>query len=141
MEERYKKIIDMDRPELPNFPRMSMSDRAAQFSAFSALKGFEEETRETGRQTETQAEVDDGLGDIIDKKIQVLIDLVDSNPEIELTYFVQDSSKDGGEYRYVSGTLKKIDPVERKLVFCSGVSVDVHSISNISSDVFDRLGL
>ena len=42
MEHRYDDIIALPHPEPGRHPRMSMSARAAQFSPFAALDGYEE---------------------------------------------------------------------------------------------------
>lgn len=39
---QYDDIIDFQRPESGKHPKMPISDRAAQFSPFAALSGFEE---------------------------------------------------------------------------------------------------
>lgn len=44
MDERYRDMLDLEVPEPPEgICRMSLSARAAQFSPFAALTGFEEE--------------------------------------------------------------------------------------------------
>ena len=49
---RYDDIIDLPHYEPKNHPRMSRLARAAQFSPFAALTGFDEVIRETARQHE-----------------------------------------------------------------------------------------
>ena len=39
----YSDLLDLPRPVIPGHPPMPMKDRAAQFSSFAALTGFEEE--------------------------------------------------------------------------------------------------
>lgn len=50
-EHRYDDIIELEHPTSKRHPRMSMTDRAAQFSAFAALTGYgemiEEETNKS----------------------------------------------------------------------------------------------
>lgn len=41
-EHRYDDIIDMPHHQSASHPQMSLSDRAAQFSPFAALTGYEE---------------------------------------------------------------------------------------------------
>ena len=52
MTEKYKKIIDLPRPA-SRHPRMSASDRAAQFSPFEALTGHREAVHKTEKVSET----------------------------------------------------------------------------------------
>lgn len=49
MTEGYEDIIGLPHPEPHGRQRMPMADRAAQFSAFAALVGFEDVIDETAR--------------------------------------------------------------------------------------------
>ncbi len=57
MNEKYREIANMDRPEIPGHPRMSMDNRAKIFSPFAALKGYEEAIAEKDEQALTTAEL------------------------------------------------------------------------------------
>ena len=48
----YDDIIDLPHPTSARHPRMSMAARAAQFSPFAALSGYEDAVRETARLAE-----------------------------------------------------------------------------------------
>lgn len=48
---KYDDIIDLPHPSSKRFPRMPLAERAAQFSPFAALTGFDSLIRETARQT------------------------------------------------------------------------------------------
>ncbi len=45
MKDEYSDIIDLPRPVSQKHPRMSMAERAAQFSPFAALTGHAEAVR------------------------------------------------------------------------------------------------
>ena len=53
-DEKYKEIIDLPHHEPTTQPRMSMTDRAAQFSPFAALTGYGDAVAETARDNEKQ---------------------------------------------------------------------------------------
>mgnify|MGYP001080598625 CR=1 FL=1 len=53
---RYDDIIGMRHHISDVHPQMSLSDRAAQFSPFAALSGFEEAIDETARTKEQKTE-------------------------------------------------------------------------------------
>ena len=53
---KFANIINLPRPKSNNKP-MSMHDRAAQFSPFSALTGLEDELSETAKITEKKIEM------------------------------------------------------------------------------------
>ncbi|MBR6873292.1 MAG: hypothetical protein IKN17_07290 [Ruminococcus sp.] len=51
----YKDIIDLPHHQSAGRKHMSLYDRAAQFSAFAALSGFDEIIEETGRLKEKES--------------------------------------------------------------------------------------
>ena len=53
----YDDIINMPHHTSSTHPQMSLYDRAAQFSPFAALTGFESAIEETGRITERRVEL------------------------------------------------------------------------------------
>ncbi len=54
LDEKYKEIIDLPHHEPTTQPRMSMADRASQFSPFAALTGYGDAVAETARDNEKQ---------------------------------------------------------------------------------------
>lgn len=52
MSGKYGDIINLPHPTSLNHPRMSLHDRAAQFSPFAALTGHHAAIAETGRLTD-----------------------------------------------------------------------------------------
>ncbi len=50
MNKKYEEIIDLPHPTSNKHPRMSKSDRAAQFAPYSALSGYEDAVEETANQ-------------------------------------------------------------------------------------------
>ena len=59
MNHPYKDILYMPHPTSRKHPRMSMLDRAAQFSPFAALTGYDAQIQETARLTNTKIELSD----------------------------------------------------------------------------------
>ena len=56
---RYDDIINLPNPTSKKHPRMSLYDRAAQFSPFAALTGHEAAIKETARQTDEKLMLSD----------------------------------------------------------------------------------
>lgn len=54
--EEFADIIHLPRPEPKNHPRMAMEKRAAQFSPFAALTGYEEVVEQTAKEHEGRIE-------------------------------------------------------------------------------------
>lgn len=51
MKGNYDDIINLPHPTSKKFPRMPLEERAAQFSPFAALTGYDAVIRETARRT------------------------------------------------------------------------------------------
>lgn len=59
--DNYKDIINLPHPTSKRHPRMPIYDRAAQFSPFAALTGYEEAIKETARQTDEEPILDNNI--------------------------------------------------------------------------------
>ena len=128
---RYDDIIHLSRPVSKKRSPMSNFDRAAQFSPFAALTGYDAVIAETGRLTDTQIELDEGGKALLDEKIQTIREHLEEHPAVKLTVFCPDSRKSGGAYETVTGNVKKIDPVARILVLTGGEVIPVDRIYGI----------
>lgn len=49
---KYDDIINLPRPVSKNHPHMSIRDRAAQFSPFAALTGYDDLIKDTAKKTD-----------------------------------------------------------------------------------------
>lgn len=132
---RYDKIICRPRHVSGRHSPMSNYDRAAQFSPFAALTGYDAVIAETGRLTDTQAELDEGGKALLDEKLQLLREYLPSQPEAEFLVFRPDARKRGGAYETIRGRVKKIDPVSRLLVLTGGEIIPIDSIYGIECDL------
>ena len=61
------------------------------------------------------------------------------HPEVSFLCFVADSRKSGGAYRTVTDRVKRIDPVENKVILCSTRASGVNEYIQIE-DIFDIQG-
>ena len=95
---KYDDIINLPHPEPKKHPRMSMENRAAQFSPFAALTGHNEAIKETERLTDSKVELDQDAIEEINRKLMWIKDNIQSSPQATVTYFVPDSKKVGGKY-------------------------------------------
>ncbi len=107
--DKYKTIINLPHPTSKTHPRMSISDRAAQFSPFAALTGFEATIVETARLTEKKVELDEYEKAEINEKINILRENIHSSLVASITYFLPDDKKDGGRYVTAIGSVKKFN--------------------------------
>ena len=128
---RYDDIIHLSRPVSKKRSPMSNFDRAAQFSPFAALTGYDAVIAETGRLTDTQIELDEGGKALLDEKLQTIREHLEEHPAVKLTVFCPDSRKSGGAYDTITGNVKKIDPVTRILVLTGGEVIPIDRIYGI----------
>ncbi len=135
----YDDIIHLPHHVSKTRPQMSLEDRAAQFSPFAALTGYDAAILETGRLTEDKLELGEETRAILDRKQRYLAEIIDTKPEITVTYFVPDEKKSGGAYSTVTGFLKRIDEYERQLVLTDGRKILLDAIFDIESDEFENI--
>ena len=102
----YDDIINHPHYVSKTRPQMSMLDRAAQFSPFAALTGYDAAIKETRRLTTDKLELDDDTKTLLNMKQAYLMEIINEQPEITVSYFLPDSKKAGGEYVTISGTLR-----------------------------------
>ena len=128
----YDDIIDLPRPKSKHEP-MPMSDRAAQFSPFAALTGYGDAIDETARLTDARIELSEEERAELDYKQQYLATL--DAPTVTVTYFVPDERKSGGAYVTHTGTLKRVDEIEREMVFGDGTRVEMDEVVGIECEI------
>lgn len=116
IDNKYKDIINLPHHVSKKHHQMSKEDRAAQFGAFAALTGYDEEIEETGRYTSKKIELNEEQNVILDKKLQIIKNNIKDNPKILCKYFIPDLYKEGGEYKEIAGKVKKIDEYNKLIV-------------------------
>lgn len=110
---KYEDIIDLPHPNPKKHQRMSLENRAAQFSPFAALTGHNEAIKETERLTDRKIELEEDAITDINRTLIWIMDNIESHPEVVVTYFVPDYRKTGGKYITSIYTLKKINLHEK----------------------------
>ena len=131
----YADIINLPHHVSATRPQMSMMDRAAQFSPFAALTGYDAAIKETGRLTDEKIEMDEETLNILNMKFQILARSLDDEPEVTFTYFKPDERKAGGAYLTASGVVKKIDDFERMIVMRNGTKIPMDDVLDFDIEV------
>ena len=139
-EKQYADIINQSRPVSSKHPPMSMLNRAAQFSPFAALTGYDAAVKETARLTDEKIALDEYAKSMLSDRLQMIAEHIDDLPEVTFTYFVPDKKKSGGTYVSVTGTVKEIDEYERIVKLMDGTKIPIQHICGIESDLFSELG-
>lgn len=133
---KYGNIIDMPHHQSEKRPRMSMYDRAAQFSPFAALTGHADAIKETARTTDEYSEPSEEMKAMINEKILLLMSELPSEPTISITYFKPDERKSGGAYITITGIIKKIRQDERLIQMTTGDLIPIDMIFDIDGEIF-----
>lgn len=133
----YDDIINLPHHRSDVHPHMSLYDRAAQFSPFSALTGHAAVLSETERLTDTMVELDESMKEELDMCLQRIQEKMNEHPHVSVIYFEPDDKKDGGTYVTIKGSVKSIDRYERAIVLEDGRILDINRIigCNIKQDI------
>jgi hypothetical protein len=138
---RYDDIIELPHHVSSVHPHMMVSDRAAQFSPFAALTGYDAAVKETARLTNERVELDEEVRVKLDAKLQLIQEHIADRPEAAITYFKPDERKSGGVYVSQTGVVKKIDVYKRLIIMEDGIKIpideiiEIQSIQNVCRDV------
>ena len=128
---KYDDIIDLPHYQSPRRAGMTMTDRAAQFSPFAALTGYEDVIEETGRLTQPATELTESRKEQLNRKLMLLQEISDASPMVTVLYFEPDKRKSGGSYVTVTGYVKRIDPYEQVLRLTDGRGIPLEAIREI----------
>lgn len=134
----YDDIIALPHHVSNRHPHMPVSDRAAQFTPFAALTGYDAAIRETARLTDQKVEQTDDVKTLLDWKQQILLNFPEPQPPVTVTYFNPDTRKSGGSYVTVSGHFRKIDPLNRLLILTDKTCIPLDDISDLEGDLFSE---
>lgn len=141
MRNQYEDIINLPHHVSKKRPQMPIEDRAAQFSPFAALVGYDAAIQETQRLTEERTDLDEGVLEGLNSRFQILMEHLKEQPHISITYFKPDERKAGGSYVTVIGELKKVLEEEQQLLLKDGTKIPIQEITKLEGDLFLRGGL
>ena len=131
---RYDDIINLPHHVSEKHPPMSIQNRAAQFSPFAALTGYEAVIAETARLTDQRIELDEDAKAAITQKLQIIAEHIRERPEITVTWFRPDEKKAGGAYLTVTGTVRRIDEYGRTILMTDGTRIPLCDVTALEWD-------
>ena len=137
----YEDIVDLPHHVSKKHPQPTMADRAARFTPFAAITGYEEMVLEEARVTDERIEMDESSKAALNEKLNMILEFIDEQPEVSITYFEPDKRKAGGAYVTVTGTVKRIDEYEHLVIMTDGKKINIDEIYNLQSELFYSLGL
>ena len=123
----YDDIIDLPHPTSERHPRMPMANRAAQFSPFAALSGYDDAVKETARLTDGKIELTEEEKANMDARLQLL----EPGIAASFPYFQPASRKQGGAYVTASGEVKRIDGIAREIILMDGRRIPIDDILEV----------
>lgn len=129
---KYDDIIDLPHHVSKVHPQMSRENRAAQFSPFAALTGYEEAVKEMGRLTDRRMILDEYEKEEIDRKLRILKEHMEI--EVSVTWFVSDPFKEGGSYHQAEGVVEKW---KDDSLYIQGKKIPVNDIVEIGDVIED----
>ena len=144
----YADIIRLPHWQSPTRTPMSAYERAAQFSSFNALEGYEDMVGEEARVVDTEEELTETEMEILNQKINLIADVIEDghHPILTFTYFLNDSMKQGGSYVTMTERVRKIDAVGKKIQLFrtvgtskSYMELDMDKIKDISGELVNYI--
>ena len=135
----YDDIINLTHHVSTKRPHMTMINRAAQFSPFAALTGYDAAIKETGRLTDERVELDEYSTNALCDRLQIVSERIAEQPEIAITYFQPDRMKSGGSYVTAASVVKKIDEHKRIVIMTDGRTIPIDEIVAVEGAIFGTL--
>lgn len=135
----YSDLFQCERPQFDPSRKMNLKERAAQFSPFSALRGFDEEIEESSRRTESRPELSQQECDRLNARLQFLAEQSADRPTIQITRFVQDTKKSGGALVTEVVCVKRVDWVKRTIFLSNRTERFFDDIVSIQGKLFEAM--
>ena len=128
---KYDDIINMPRYVSKKHPQMSLEMRSAQFAPFAALTGYDEQIEETSRITIQKKELNEEIKEILNEKLQIIQEKINTKPKITITYFIPDLKKNGGQYITVTGRVRKIDINKQLIILENKIEIPITEVIEV----------
>lgn len=131
MNNLYEDILYLPHHVSPTRAQITIAERAAQFSPFAALTGYDAVIRETGRSTVDRIIPTEEELESLNAKFLLLTASSSKDLQVQITYFKPDTLKKGGSYITVSDTIRKIDAFERMIYLRNGMIISMDDLIDI----------
>ena len=135
-EKIYGDIINHPYTAPARHPRMRREDRAAQFSPFAALVGYEASILEEERITEERRELSDEERMLINERLMLILES-GAECEVNVRFFIPDEKKSGGRYECVNDVLREVDTVDGVLIMADGHRISLADVYAVDREIFN----
>lgn len=132
----YRDMIGLPHTVSATRPQMPRHGRAAQFSPFAALTGYEDIIEESARLTDERPELSEERQFRINERLRLILENISERPEVTITYFAPDKRKSGGAYEAVTGFVRLIDECCGTVIFTDRKTVSIADIYDIEGEIF-----
>ena len=110
---------------------MAMTSRAAQFSAFAALTGYDEAIDETARLTDRRRELTEDEQAALNGAMRQIEELAQRKPPLSVTYFQRDERKEGGRLVTRRGNFRFLDTNLGRLCMTDGYAIPLADLVSV----------
>ena len=138
-EHKYDDIIELPHHVSKKHPPLSRASYAAQFSPFAALTGYDRIVAEAARTTDERIELGEAEAALLSLKLKLTAEHAKEHPAVTLTYFKRDERKEGGAYVEKTGAVKRIDEIDRTVIFTDGAKINTDDVTDIKGELFSAL--
>lgn len=120
-------IINLDYKPSLKHPRMPRQNRACQFQAFKALRGYEERIYESSKEKIKKKHLASDQKDLINYRLSEIISgKIKKN--YKFVFFKRDDSFIYGKYENVCGKVQKIDSYEKIIYLEKGERINIEDL-------------
>lgn len=135
MMEKYKDIINLPHHVSLNHKPMDKINRAAQFAPFAALVGYEDAINEKGRTVDKKIILTNEEKEKISNILSYINLNIKDEIKVSITYFIKDKVKDGGSYSIKEGIIRRIDEVNKEIIFKDKTKIKINDIYEIKGEL------
>ena len=135
MMEKYKDIINLPHHVSQNHKPMDKINRAAQFAPFAALVGYEDAINEKGRTVDKKIILTNEEKEKISNILSYINLNIKDEIKVSITYFIKDKVKDGGSYSIKEGIIRRIDEVNKEIIFKDKTKIKINDIYEIKGEL------
>ena len=135
MMDKYKDIINLPHHVSQNHKPMDKINRAAQFAPFAALVGYEEAFKEKGRTVDKKIVLTNEEKEKISNILSYINLNIQNEIKVSITYFIKDKVKDGGSYNIKEGFIRRIDEVNKEVIFKDKTKIKINDIYEINGEL------
>ena len=123
---RYDDIINLDR-SISNHPKMDVKKRAAQFSPFAALTGYDDMILDASKIVVNKIESYDELENMISDKLNYINNHIKDRISVGITYYDYGDSI----YTTIKCIIKRIDTIHHNIKLENNKIIDMFDIIDI----------